>query len=558
MSVTYPARVPARPVPSDLAARPVPSAHPAPAARPVPRLLALVLAALGGVVTDLAFPDVGVWVLAPVGVAMLFLAGGRDAPWWNALLGFVWGLTFFLRHILWAQYAVGDVPWVALSVMEALFVSAVMLVWTWVRRVPVVRDHATVQVLSFATLFVAGEAARSVAPFGGFPWGRLAFSQAESAVGRLAWLAGAPLVSFAVVVTGVLLAIAVLALLRLDLLPLGVSALTAVAVLAVGLAVPLATQAESGTLAVGAVQGNVSKPGLDAFENRREVLTNHVDGTYSLLDSVDQGDLDIVLWPENGSDYDPQVDAQAATDIDGAAQAVGAPILVGAQEFPETGGRYNVGLLWEPGVGVVDRYAKQHPAPFAEYIPIRELVRPFSSAVDLVTNDMIAGTEVGTIALDSDRLGRTVTIGDVICFEVAYDGLVRDSVAAGAEMLVIQTNNASFGPTAESTQQLAMSQLRAMETGRTTVQISTVGVSAVIAPNGTIVSRTGLFTHEQMIEDVALRTSTTPAVAVGPYVPWVTLAGALLLLGAAAGAGVQRRRARTTGDPSTRRSAPKR
>jgi len=339
-----------------------------------------------------------------------------------------------------------------------------------------------------------------------------------------------------------------------------VSALTAVAVLAVGLAVPLATQAESGTLAVGAVQGNVSKPGLDAFENRREVLTNHVDGTYSLLDSVDQGDLDIVLWPENGSDYDPQVDAQAATDIDGAAQAVGAPILVGAQEFPETGGRYNVGLLWEPGVGVVDRYAKQHPAPFAEYIPIRELVRPFSSAVDLVTNDMIAGTEVGTIALDSDRLGRTVTIGDVICFEVAYDGLVRDSVAAGAEMLVIQTNNASFGPTAESTQQLAMSQLRAMETGRTTVQISTVGVSAVIAPNGTIVSRTGLFTHEQMIEDVALRTSTTPAVAVGPYVPWVTLAGALLLLGAAAGAGVQRRRARTGAgaDQSTRRSAPKR
>lgn len=535
-------------------------------ARPVPRLLALLLAAAGGLVTDLAFPDTGVWVLAPVGVAMLFLAGNRDAPWWNALLGVVWGVTFFLRHIQWAQYAVGDVPWIALSVLEAFFVGAVMLVWTWVRRVPRIGRSVLLQVLSFSTLFVAGEVARSAVPFGGFPWGRLAFSQAESALGRLAWVAGAPLVSFAVAAAGALLAVAVLAMLRVQLITVGASLIAAVAILAVGLAVPLGTQAESGTLAVGAVQGNVSKPGLDAFENRREVLTNHVDGTYSLLDSVDQGDLDIVLWPENGSDYDPQVDAEAARDIDDAAAAVGAPILVGAQEFPESGGRYNVGLLWEPGVGVVDRYAKQHPAPFAEYIPIRELVRPFSSAVDLVTNDMIAGTEVGVVDLDSERLGRTVSIGDVICFEIAYDGLVRDSVAAGAEMLVVQTNNASFGPTAESTQQLAMSQIRAMETGRATVQISTVGVSAVIAPNGTIVSRTGLFTHEQMIEDVALRTSTTPAVAIGPAVPWVVLAATLALLVAAVGAGAQRRRERAaevTGRgaprsrPSAGRSAPK-
>lgn len=520
MCVTYSARVPGR---------------------PVPRLIALVLAVLGGVVTDWAFPDVGVWALAPVGVALLFLSANRDSPWWNALLGVVWGLTFFLLHIQWARYAVGDVPWIALSVLEALFVGLVMLAWTWVRRVPRVSRSNGLQALSFATLFVAGELARSVAPFGGFPWGRLAFSQADSALGRLAWVAGASLVSFAVAVAGALLAIAVLALLRLDMLPAGVAALSAAAILAVGLAVPLGTQAQSGTLAVGAVQGNVSKPGIDAFENRREVLDNHVAGTLSLLDSVDQGALDLVLWPENGSDYDPQVDRQAAQDIDAAARAVGAPILVGAQEFPQSGGRYNVGLLWEPGIGVVDRYAKQHPAPFAEYIPIRDLVRPFSSAVDLVRTDMIAGTKVGTLSLDSPRLGRTVTLGDVICFEVAYDGLVRDSVAAGAEVLVVQTNNASFGPTAESTQQLAMSQLRAMETGRTTIQVSTVGVSAVIAPNGTIIDRTGLFTHEQMVETVALRTSTTPAVTVGPVVPWVVLGAALLLLGAAVVAGARRR-----------------
>ena len=524
----------------------------------LPRWLTLVLAVVGGLLADAGFPDVGIWLLTLAGVALLFVATVRDAPAWNFLVGFVWGLSFFLVHIRWAQYAVGDVPWVALSVAEALFVGVSMLAWTYVRRIPVVSRHASLRALTFAVVFVAGELARSAVPFGGFPWGRVAFSQSESPLGRLAWLGGMPLVSLVAVVAAALLAIAVLALGRLNLLRAGGCALGAAVAVGVGLAVPLATQAESGTLAVGAVQGNVATPGLDAFNHRREVLNNHVTGTYALLDEVAQGDLDIVLWPENGTDIDPQVDADAATDIDDAAAAVGAPILVGSQEFLETGGRYNVSLLWEPGVGVVDRYAKQHPAPFAEYIPIRELVRPFSSAVDLVTNDMIAGTEVGVIELESPRLGRTVMIGDVICFEVAYDSLVQDAVAAGAEMLVVPTNNASFGLTDESTQQLAMSRLRAIETGRTTIQVSTVGVSAVIAPNGVLLDKTGLFTAEQMISSVALRTSLTPAVRAGEWPARAVLAaaGALTVVGMVSSRRARRSRQAAGAAASSTRRAP--
>ncbi len=206
---------------------------------------------------------------------------------------------------------------------------------------------------------------------------------------------------------------------------------------------------------------------------------------------------------------------EVARAIDDVAQEVGAPILVGAQEYPETGGRYNVSLLWEPGTGVVDRYAKQHPAPFGEYIPLRSLLRVFSDQVDRVSIDMIAGTETGVVDLDAPRLGRTVPLGVVICFEVAYDGLVNDAVDAGAELLVVPTNNASFGYTAESTQQLAMSRLRAVSTGRATVQVSTVGVSGVIAPDGTLLRSTGLFTADQMVADLPLRTSLTPAVRAG-------------------------------------------
>jgi apolipoprotein N-acyltransferase len=509
--------------------------------RPIPRWIALVFAVVGGFVTDLGFPDTGVWLLAMVGVGMLYVAVTRDTPWWNALLGFAWSLTFFLRHIQWAQYSVGDSPWIALSVAESLFVAAVMLCWTWVLRVPLIAGRRPLQVVGFSVLWIGGELARSAWPFGGFPWGRLAFSQSDSPLGRLAWLGGAPLVSFVVAAIGVLLAMAVMTVIRLNMYGASACVVASAVLIGVGLAIPLDTQAESGALRVGAVQGNVSTPGLGAFANRREVLNNHVSGTYALLDQVDSGYLDLVLWPENGTDYDPQIDAAAATAIDDAAQAVGAPMLVGAQEYPASGGRYNVSLLWVPGIGVVDSYAKQHPAPFAEYIPLRSLVRTFSSAVDLVNTDMLPGTEVGVVDFESARLGRTVKIGNAICFEVAYDGIVNEAVFAGAEFLVIPTNNANFGPTAESAQQLAMSRLRAIETGRTTIQISTVGVSAVIAPNGVLLSETGLFTAEQMIETIDLRTSMTPAVLTAPWTPWITLGGVLVPLAAAFRTGLRQR-----------------
>lgn len=492
------------------------------------------LALLGGLLTWSAFPDLNWWWAAAPGMALLFLAMRRDSARWNALVGLIWGVAFFVPLLTWAGDAVGPVPWLALSVAEAGFVALFGAAWSWARRGEAVWRRGSLQIAVFAVLWVALEELRSIWPFGGFPWGRLAFSQADSPVLALARLGGAPLVSATVAAAGAALALAVLAARRFALLAtLGRLALV-VALVLVGLVIPMETRAEDGTLAVGAVQGNVAEPGLHAFDQRREVLDNHLAGTHALLDQVQPGDLDVVLWPENGTDIDPQVDAQAAADITAAAQAVDAPILLGTIEYPETGGRYNTSLLWDPVEGPVARYSKQRPAPFAEYIPLRDLVRPFSSAVDLVQNDMLAGTEPGVIPLASDRLGRTVTLGDVICFEVAYDPIVRESVREGAEVLVVQTNNASFGYSAESTQQLAMARFRAVELGRATVQVSTVGVSAVISPNGTVAQRTELFTPAQLVAQLPLRQSLTPAARLGAWPSGVV--GALAIAMTVAGA----------------------
>ena len=506
------------------------------------RWLVLLLAAASGLLTETAFPDRGWWGAAFVGMALLFLALRRDSARWNALVGLVWGLAFFAPHLTWANYVVGRVPWVALSVFEALYIALFGVLWTWARRGTAIWRSPGLQVTAFVVIWVAVEELRSVAPFGGFPWGRLAFSQADSPLARLAWLGGAPLVSAAVVAVGALLAVGLLAARRLAIVRTGAAVGLALLLVFVGLLVPLDTQAQEGQLRVGAVQGNVPTPGADAFSQAREVLHLHALGTRALLDQVAPGELDVVLWPENGTDVDPQVDEAAAAEIDAAARAVDAPMLVGTVEYPPAGGRYNTAVLWVPGEGIVATYVKQHPAPFAEYIPLREWVRPFSSAVDLVVNDMIAGTKVGVVPLDSARLGRTVPLGDVICFEVAYDPLVRDAVRAGAEVLVVQTNNASFGFTDESTQQLAMSRLRAIEHGRATVQISTVGVSAVIAPNGVVSQQTDLFTPAQLVATLPLRTSLTPATRIGDWLAWGIALLAVVIVGSGMAGATQVRR----------------
>ncbi|MGN7701256.1 apolipoprotein N-acyltransferase [Cellulosimicrobium sp. 22601] len=519
---------------------------------PPSRPLSLLLALAGGLATDAAFPDRGWWPLAFVGVAALFWGLRRDGARWGFLVGLVWGLAFFLPHLWWANYATETVPWLALSVMEACFVAVLGAAWAWARRWSWLTGRPGAQAVAFALLFVGVEQARTEVPFGGFPWGRLAFSQADSPLGRAAWLGGEVLVSLLVALAGSLLAVAVLSLVRRRDVVTGAVVPVAVAgaLVAAPLLVPLDTRAEAGTLAVGAVQGNVGEPGLGSFANRAEVLNNHLQGTVALLDQVEPGDLDVVLWPENGSDLDPQTAPDVARAIDDASREVEAPILVGAQEYPETGGRYNVSLLWEPGAGVVDRYAKQHPAPFGEYIPLRSLLRIFSDQVDRVTIDMIPGTETGVVDLASERLGRTVPLGVVICFEVAYDGLVNDAVDAGAEVLVVQTNNASFGYTAESTQQLAMSRLRAVSTGRATVQVSTVGVSGVIAPDGELLQSTDLFTADQMVADLPLRTSLTPAVRAGDWPGRVVELLALGLLAAGVVTAVRERRTPTAAAPA--------
>ena len=472
-------------------------------------------AAASGALLDLAFPPHDLWFLAPVAVALVTAAchgtGGRR----GALLGLVCGAAFFLPLLIWTGAVAGPGAWLGLAVMEALFFAPLGAGLAQVSGLPG-------WPLWSALLWVSDEALRDRLPFGGFPWGRLAFSQAGSPLVPLAALGGAPLVTFAVSLLGALL-VAALAAVRAGRLELG-PWVAAATVLGISALMPLPTAGQPVTVAV--VQGNVPRLGLDAFAQRAAVLDNHAAATHELAAQVRAHRLprpDLVIWPENASDVDPYQDPQAFRTIDAAVRDIGVPVLVGAV-LQGPGDRVrNTGIVWSPGSGPGAQYVKRHPVPFGEYMPYRSLARRISAKVDLVPRDFAAGRRAGVLTVGPARLA------DVICFEVAYDGLVREAVSGGGRMLVVQTNNATFGRSGETTQQLAMGRLRAVEHGRAVVVAATSGVSAVIAPDGRVISRSQVFSRDLLVSRVSLRSSRTPATRLGD-VPELALA----MLGAAA------------------------
>lgn len=508
------------------------------------------LAALGGVLLFLAFPGydlIGLAVVAPAALALTVRGRRARSGLW---LGLVFGLAFFVPLLSWTGIYVGAFPWLALAVWEALHLAllgSALAVTSRLRLWPVWG----------AALWVADEALRGRFVLDGFPWGRLGFSQTEGPLLALAAYGGVPLVSFAVALTGGLLAAAVLALVRAwraadvpgERGPaIRVAALLVVAVLAVPLTGLLAWQPLPGSsltaggpaATVAVIQGDVPRAGLDFNAQRRAVLDNHVQRTLELAARVEAGEEprpDVVIWPENSSDIDPYTNADAARQIDRAATAIGAPVLVGAVVDGPGENVSNTAIVWDPVDGPGDTYVKRHPVPLAEYVPARDFFRFFSDKVDLVRRDFVKGDEIGVLDIGGVRLG------DLICFEVVYDGLVHDVVDEGAGIVVVQTNNATFGHTDESAQQLAMSRLRAVEFGRTVVVAATSGISAIVAPDGTIAESSELFTPDVFVEEIAQRETSTVALRLGAAPEWVlTAVGAGALL-AAVWPGLRRRRA---------------
>lgn len=502
--------------------------------RRLPLVPAAACAAVSGVALVLAFPRTYWWPLAPVAVGLLAVAVYRQRVRTGLLLGAVHGLVFFPILVFWVR-VIGYDALVALAICESLYLAALGAGLALVGRL-------RFWPLWAASLWVAEEFLRDRFPFGGFSWGRLAFSQTDSPFTKLIAVGGAPLVTFAVALTGGLLAWAAF---RAASAPRqwvrpAIATGGAVVVAGCGLAVPPASPSGK-TAEVAVVQGNVPRVGLDAFSQREAVLHNHVRATRQLAARVHAGKAaqpDLVVWPEDSSDIDPLRSASASTLISSAARDIGAPILVGTLTEVD-GGKHlkNAGIVWNPKTGPGQRYAKRHLVPFGEYLPMRGLLTSiFGSRFEQVGN-FVPGDKPGRLRIAG------VHVGAVMCYEVAYDDAMRD-VAKGSQLLAVQTNNATYEGTLQLDQQFAMSRMRAVEHGRPVAIAATSGISALISADGTVIDESKQFTRTEFVENIRLGSGTTLADRLGAW-PERVLAGLGLL--ALAGGLWQRRRRNSSG-----------
>ncbi|MGY0059785.1 apolipoprotein N-acyltransferase [Streptomyces sp. LZ34] len=469
-------------------------------------------AVAGGLLLVVAFPPWGLWPAAAVGPALLLAVLRYQRPRAAFKLGALFGLAFF-GPLLWWLTNLGLLPWAVLCVASALLLGLLSCAVPAFARLPGWPVWA-------ACWWVTAEAVRSRVPLGGFPWGRLAFSQADSPALGWASVGGAPAVSAVVaLVAGCLAAL-------LTARPEGrrqavaglVGLAAAVAACACGaLLIPATASAGEGKRArVAVVQGNVPRARtLEEQARAEQVATNHIAATRQLARDIRAGRTprpDLVLWPENATDIDPRTDPLLREQISDVVAELGAPVVVGAI-LDAPGDRIrNTGLLWRPGTGPGPYYTKQHLVPFGEYIPLRDVFGGLGE-LQLIPRDFISGS--GPVRLDAGP----VRLAESICYEVAYDSQVRDAVRTGANLIAVPTNNATYmrdGNVAEPEQQLAMSRLRAVEHDRSVLVASTTGVSAVIAPDGSVTQDTGPWTRQVLTATVPLRSTTTLATRLGP------------------------------------------
>jgi apolipoprotein N-acyltransferase len=510
---------------------------------------ALLVALAAGLLLAAAFPPVGVWPLAVVGPALLVVVlYGRSLRGAFAV-GLVFGLAFFFPLLAWvinlAWYA-----WVALAIASAL----ILAVFAVAQRLLL---NLRWWPLAVAGWWVAAEAFRDRWPWGGFPWGRLAMSQAGLPTQGWAAIGGAPVLSFVVALTGATLAWVLLSALtdrprvsggrprrwrRTAIAVLAFAATAGVSCLPAALSLdPVPANAK--TAEVAAIQGNVPRArSLEAQIDELQVTLNHATATEKLASEVTAGTLprpDLVIWPENSTSIDPTQYPPIYDEIANAAKAIDRPILVGAVlQDPMR----NASLLWLPGKGPTTVYLKRRLVPFGEYLPFRSLISKITSLTQLLPQDMVPGHK--TVVFDVGQ----IRLGDVICYEVAFDDLVRSEVTAGANVLTVQSNDATFereGPTTEeSGQQLAMARLRAVEFDRTVIYDSTTGYSAIITPDGQVTQRTGLWQQAEIEARVPLLTHQTLAEQVGAWPEWAIAGATALALCLAAGQAAASRRGR--------------
>ncbi len=472
---------------------------------------------------------------------------------WPVFYGIFWGLGLYLPLYSWIAEFVESAPWIALSLLMALFTGAIggfsgLILYS-------VRSRASwVPIVAIPLVWTAVEVARMHFPFGGFTWGSPAFSQTSSVLGSASLWGSTSAVTFLTIFSGSVVAYAMRLFIKASkyknrALKKALRSFTA-SVLALLVTISSSWLYEHtvgnniepvGSIKVAYIQGDVVTEGIGFNAVRMQVLRNHVNTTKQLAAAVAEGRVarpDVVVWPENSADIDPLADPTANALITSAAKAIDAPILVGAVLGRQSQqADLNTVLLWDSSGYRHQRHVKRHIQPFGEYLPMRPLVEKISPYAAWAGN-FNAGDGPGIITLPSS------TVGLATCYEVIFNDSLQKPVKNGAQWLAVPANNATFGYTNQTYQQLEITRFRARELHRWTVAAATSGVSAFISPSGDVYDATELYTSAFSVKEIPLYDFKTPAERTSKYLDLAVSVASILILGGCLARVLSRRRRR--------------
>lgn len=502
-----------------------------------------VLALIAGVVSALGFQPFNLWPLLLVGVGTLTVLVVGLRPRTGFGLGYLYGLAFLTVTVGWV-YVIAVPVAVALVVCEALWfglLSRLLSAVAGLRLWP----------LWAAACWVSVEFCYSRIPFGGFGWFRLGFAMADSPLAGLYPLTSVAGVSFVTALVGQVLAWALItgndARHRVVRLGAGIAAFTVLA--GSGLLVRSSAPAPAETVrtvTVGMVQGNVDGvAGVEAMGRARSVTRNHLAETVTLMARVRAGEYpmpELVVWPENSTDIDPILDAETEAVVQTAVDLAQVPILVGAvTEGPGEQERQTTALWWDPRTGPGPRYHKRNLVPFGEWIPYRAQLLPLIPMLNRVGRQSIPGTGPGVLQVQAN--GQPLRVGVMICFELAYDQTFRDAIVGdettggGAQLITVQSNNATYAGTGQIPQQWAITRVRAMESQREILVATTNARSGDIHPDGQVGYHTEQRTADSYTVSMPVREQLTWAVRYGAEIEGLLVvagvAGLVLRVGTA-------------------------
>ena len=453
-----------------------------------------------GLLLSFAFKPIGIWFAAPLAIALLIYTISKSDKFLISITLFAF--TFNAAGLIWSNKYVGIAPWIALVVLQTIFYLPLALLKRageyWYFYLPIA--------------YLALEELRARAPFGGFGWLRIGFSQADAPYVRLASVGGVSLLTLATLLLGV-------AAYRLAQRGSGLTLpMIAITLTLSGIFI-LPNNSPRQTFQVVAVQGSVPKLGLDFNERATEVFYRHLTQTEKSLQSGKKPEL--IIWPENSVDVDPFLNNKVGSEITALADKYQIPVLIGAV-LRSQGQLQNASILWTPDQGATSRYIKRHLTPFGEVMPLRSALTFFSDLPNQI-EDFSAGNQAVIHTVGQAK------IAPVICFELIDDRLIQSS-AGESNLFAVQTNSATFANTAESAQQLSITRIRSIEHARYSVSVSTVGISAIVDTNGVILKSTKENIATSINSAVALNATTTIYDRVGQFA-WVLV----LLLGAGFG-----------------------